>query len=196
MGFSFYQYLAACSETFQYLLENIRKYRTSGEFYRAGSTILSPEAIQEIKDSRGRIPNAANVMASKYHIASRRVYDLWNNCARMQQISDNTYQQKITSTDDPLITHNDEEKTKKSSEERLKTKSRRKKNATSSTSSIATQPVNSNTTPQLAVVPQEQYILKERPLIRGQSPSITPDKIREVEIEKLHKYVLSEGFRD
>ncbi|RGB23110.1 hypothetical protein C1646_677356 [Rhizophagus diaphanus] len=131
----------------------------SDEFYRAGSTILSPEAIQEIKDSRGKIPNAANIMASKYHIASHRVYDLQNNCARMQQISDNTYQQKIT--EDPLIMHNDEEKTKKSPEERLKTKSRRKKNATSSTSSIVTQPVNSNTTPQLAVVPQEQYILKK-----------------------------------
>ncbi|PKY62612.1 hypothetical protein RhiirA4_489378 [Rhizophagus irregularis] len=40
----------------------------SEEFYRAGATILSPEAIQEIKDTRGRIPNAAKAMASKYHI--------------------------------------------------------------------------------------------------------------------------------
>jgi hypothetical protein len=77
-----------------------------------------------------------------------------------------------------LITHNDEKKTKKSSEEKLKPKSRRKKNAATSTSSIVTQPVNSNTTSHLAIVPQEQYIPKERPLLRGQSPSITPDKTK------------------
>ncbi|CAB4466974.1 unnamed protein product [Rhizophagus irregularis] len=68
-----------------------------------------------------------------------------------------------------------EKKTKKSSEEKLKPKSGRKK---TSTSSIVTQPVNSNTTSHLAIVPQEQYIPKERPLLRGQSPSITPDKTK------------------
>ncbi|CAB4397290.1 unnamed protein product [Rhizophagus irregularis] len=125
----------------------------SGEFYRAGATILSPEAIQEIKNSRGRIPNAAKAMASKYHI--HLVVSM--------------------TSEDPLITHNDEKKTKKSSEEKLKPKSGRKK---TSTSSIVTQPVNSNTTSHLAIVPQEQYIPKERPLLRGQSPSITPDKTK------------------
>lgn len=68
----------------------------------------------------------------------------------MQQINDNTFQQKITLAEDPLITHNDEKKTKKSSEEKLKPKSGRKK---TSTSSIVTQPVNSNTTSHLAIVP-------------------------------------------
>ncbi|UZO21747.1 uncharacterized protein OCT59_014132 [Rhizophagus irregularis] len=100
----------------------------SGEFYRAGATILSPEAIQEIKNSRGRIPNAAKAMASKYHI--HLVVSM--------------------TSEDPLITHNDEKKTKKSSEEKLKPKSGRKK---TSTSSIVTQPVNSNTTSHLAIVP-------------------------------------------
>src|ERR1044072_1721752 len=58
-------------------------------YYKAGSTILTPEGIKEIKESRGKIPNAAKKMSEKYHISCKRVYDLWNNCERSQQTIDN-----------------------------------------------------------------------------------------------------------
>ena|ERR687884_15473 len=59
------------------------------KYYKAGSTILSPEAIKEIKESKGKISNAAKKMSEKYHISRKRIYDLWNNCERAQQTIDN-----------------------------------------------------------------------------------------------------------
>ncbi|CAI2200243.1 18348_t:CDS:2, partial [Funneliformis geosporum] len=35
--------------------------------------------IKEIRESRGKIPNASKKMAEKFHIGARRVYEIWNN---------------------------------------------------------------------------------------------------------------------
>ncbi|CAJ0833840.1 149_t:CDS:1, partial [Entrophospora sp. SA101] len=37
-------------------------------FYRSNATQLSESDIKEIRDSRGKIPNASKKMAEKFHI--------------------------------------------------------------------------------------------------------------------------------
>jgi len=61
------------------------------KYYRAGATYLSPEAIEDIRQARGSIPNASKVMAKKYKIGPQRVYDIWrsrelNQPIRIQRI--------------------------------------------------------------------------------------------------------------
>jgi hypothetical protein len=41
-------------------------------YYRAGLTILTSEAIKEIKESRGKVSNAAKKIVKKYHISPKR----------------------------------------------------------------------------------------------------------------------------
>ncbi|CAG8837089.1 5601_t:CDS:1, partial [Racocetra persica] len=49
------------------------------------ATLLSDDAIKEIRESRGRISNASKKMADKFHIGPKRVYEIWNNKERLQQ---------------------------------------------------------------------------------------------------------------
>ncbi|CAJ0769137.1 16999_t:CDS:1, partial [Entrophospora sp. SA101] len=48
-------------------------------YYSANARYLSDEAIQEIKESMGKVPDAVNVMASKYQINYYRVLDYMEN---------------------------------------------------------------------------------------------------------------------
>jgi len=43
------------------------------EYYRAGTPYLSPEAIEEIIQSRGTVKNACREMAYKYSTSTRRI---------------------------------------------------------------------------------------------------------------------------
>ncbi|CAG8708260.1 6385_t:CDS:1, partial [Racocetra fulgida] len=56
----------------------------SKEYYRAGATYLSPEVLEEIRNSREKIKNAVTTMTKKHHISSRRVYEIWRRCAMKQ----------------------------------------------------------------------------------------------------------------
>jgi len=55
------------------------------KFYRSNATQLSEADIKEIRESRGRIPNASRKMAEKFHVGARRIYEIWNNSERLQQ---------------------------------------------------------------------------------------------------------------
>src|SRR6266498_4438742 len=55
------------------------------KFYRSNATPLSEADIKEIRESRGRIPNASKIMAEKFHVGARRIYEIWNNSERLQQ---------------------------------------------------------------------------------------------------------------
>jgi len=55
------------------------------KFYRSNATQLSESDIKEIRESRGKIPNASKKMAEKFHIGARHVYEIWNNSERLQQ---------------------------------------------------------------------------------------------------------------
>ncbi|CAJ0645105.1 12780_t:CDS:2 [Entrophospora sp. SA101] len=54
-------------------------------FYRSNATQLSESDIKEIRDSRGKIPNASKKMAEKFHIGACRVYEIWEYTERLQQ---------------------------------------------------------------------------------------------------------------
>ena len=56
----------------------------SKEYYHTGATYLSPEVLEEIRNSRGKVKNAVTVMAKKYHISTRRVYEIWRRSAMGQ----------------------------------------------------------------------------------------------------------------
>ncbi|GBC54077.2 hypothetical protein GLOIN_2v1886690 [Rhizophagus irregularis DAOM 181602=DAOM 197198] len=59
--------------------------RIHDTYYDAKATLLSEADIKEIRESRGRIPNATQKMASKFHIGPKRVYEIWDNKERLQQ---------------------------------------------------------------------------------------------------------------
>ncbi|RIB26555.1 hypothetical protein C2G38_2163090 [Gigaspora rosea] len=59
--------------------------RIHDTYYDAKATLLSDDAIKEIRESRGRIPNASKKMANKFHIGPKRVYEIWDNKERLQQ---------------------------------------------------------------------------------------------------------------
>ncbi|CAI2200657.1 17700_t:CDS:2 [Funneliformis geosporum] len=65
--------------------------RLCKEYYIANATILSPEALEEIHNSRGKVKNAVTVMAKKHHITTKRIYEMWLNKALVPpgQNSDN-----------------------------------------------------------------------------------------------------------
>ncbi len=46
---------------------------------------MSESDIKEIRESRGKIPNASKKMAEKFHISARCVYEIWNNSEYFQQ---------------------------------------------------------------------------------------------------------------
>ena len=46
---------------------------------------MSESDIKEIRESRGKIPNASKKMAEKFHIGARHVYKIWNNSECLQQ---------------------------------------------------------------------------------------------------------------
>lgn len=59
--------------------------RIHDTYYDAKATLLSEADIKEIRESRGRIPNATQKMASKFHIGPKRVYEIWDNKECLQQ---------------------------------------------------------------------------------------------------------------
>ncbi|RIB11656.1 hypothetical protein C2G38_2202891 [Gigaspora rosea] len=59
--------------------------RIHDTYYDAKATLLSDDAIKEIRESRGRIPNASKKMTDKFHIGPKRVYEIWDNKERLQQ---------------------------------------------------------------------------------------------------------------
>ncbi|CAI2198761.1 7191_t:CDS:1, partial [Funneliformis geosporum] len=65
----------------------------------ANATILSPEAFEEIRNSREKVKNAVMVMAKKYHISTKRIYEIWHKHALGQP--DHAQQDIISS--DPLL---------------------------------------------------------------------------------------------
>ncbi|RHZ76343.1 hypothetical protein Glove_198g89 [Diversispora epigaea] len=58
----------------------------SSEYYRAGSTYLSKEAINEIKSFTGKGPNIIYTMARKYQISPFHVKKYMKNRERKQQV--------------------------------------------------------------------------------------------------------------
>jgi hypothetical protein len=59
--------------------------RLHDTYYDAKATLLSEADIKEIRESRGKIPNASKKMADKFHIGPKRVYEIWDNKERLQQ---------------------------------------------------------------------------------------------------------------
>ncbi|CAH1770237.1 9003_t:CDS:1, partial [Entrophospora sp. SA101] len=59
------------------------------KFYRSNATKLSEADINEIRESRGKIPNASARMSKKFHIGARRVYEIWEHSERLQQSLNN-----------------------------------------------------------------------------------------------------------
>ena len=59
--------------------------RIHDTYYDAKATLLSDNAIKEIREFRGRIPNASKKMANKFHIGPKCVYEIWDNKERLQQ---------------------------------------------------------------------------------------------------------------
>jgi len=59
------------------------------KFYRSNATQLSESDIKEIRESRGKVPNASKRMAKKFRIGARRVYEIWEHKERLQQGLDN-----------------------------------------------------------------------------------------------------------
>ena len=59
--------------------------RIHDTFYNAKATLLSEADIKEIRESRGRIPNALKKMVNKFHIGPKHVYKIWDNKECLQQ---------------------------------------------------------------------------------------------------------------
>ena len=55
------------------------------KFYRSNATQLSESDIKEIRESRGKIPNASKKIAEKFYIGTQHVYKIWNNSEHLQQ---------------------------------------------------------------------------------------------------------------
>nr|CAG8667541.1 5487_t:CDS:2 [Entrophospora candida] len=87
----------------------------TAEYYRAGTPYLSPEAIDEIIQSRGTIKNACMEMVDKYGTSTRRIYEIWKRHAqglpqRKQQMIQNTFPSETVYMPENNITN---ERTKK-----------------------------------------------------------------------------------
>ncbi len=72
------------------------------EYYRAGTPYLSPEAIEEIIQSRGTVKNACREMAYKYSTSTCRIYEIWKRHAegiplRKQQLIHSVVSSEIMS---------------------------------------------------------------------------------------------------
>jgi len=53
--------------------------RLHKKYYSINATYLSNEAIKEIKESPGKVTDAVNTMAKKYHISHARVIEYIEN---------------------------------------------------------------------------------------------------------------------
>ncbi|PKB95020.1 hypothetical protein RhiirA5_437535 [Rhizophagus irregularis] len=62
--------------------------RLHDTYYDAKATLLSEADIKEIRESRGKIPNASKKMADKFHIGPKRVYEIWDNKKHLQRTPD------------------------------------------------------------------------------------------------------------
>ena len=72
------------------------------EYYHTGTPYLSPEAIEEIIQSRGTVKNACREMAYKYSTSTRRIYEIWKRHAegiplRKQQLIHSVVSSEIMS---------------------------------------------------------------------------------------------------
>ena len=72
------------------------------KYYHAGTPYLSPEAIEEIIQSRGTVKNACREMADKYSTSTRRIYEIWKRHAegiplRKQQLIHSVVSSEIMS---------------------------------------------------------------------------------------------------
>ncbi|CAH1766932.1 10672_t:CDS:1 [Entrophospora sp. SA101] len=93
--------------------------RITVKYYRADTPYLSPEAIEEIIQSRGTIKNACKEMVDRYSTSTRRIYEIWKRHAqglpqRKQQMIQNTFPSEIASMPGNNIS-NERTKKKKSS---------------------------------------------------------------------------------
>src|SRR5205814_9001585 len=70
------------------------------KFYRSNATQLSESDIKEIRESRGKIPNASKKMAEKFHIGAWHIYEIWNNSERLRQVLN------LSSSDQPALDKN------------------------------------------------------------------------------------------
>ena len=77
--------------------------RIHKEYYSANARYLSDEAIKDIKTSFGRVPDAINTMAKKYHISVSRAKEYIENRERKQQMID-SYPSQVQSTISSEIT--------------------------------------------------------------------------------------------
>ncbi|CAG8803634.1 8608_t:CDS:1 [Gigaspora margarita] len=55
------------------------------KFYQSNATHLFESDIIEIRESRGKIPNASKRIAKKFHIGAHCVYEIWEHNERLQQ---------------------------------------------------------------------------------------------------------------
>ena len=51
--------------------------------YRRGASVLTPEQIEEIRCLKNKVP--AYMIVRNYHINKDRVFDIWDDCERLQQ---------------------------------------------------------------------------------------------------------------
>ncbi len=86
-------------------------------YYDAKATLLSEADIEEIRESRGKIPNASKKMANKFHIRPKRIYEIWDNKERFQQgvilffsgqpvLDENFQTNKIAQTESDIYSQN------------------------------------------------------------------------------------------
>ncbi|CAG8782690.1 16267_t:CDS:2, partial [Racocetra persica] len=76
-------------------------------YYRAGTPYLSPEAIEEIIQSRETVKNACREMAYKYNTSTHRIYKIWKRHAegiplRKQQLIHSVVSFEIISENNTL----------------------------------------------------------------------------------------------
>ncbi|CAG8782720.1 43442_t:CDS:2, partial [Gigaspora margarita] len=57
------------------------------KFYQSNVTCLSESDIKEIRESKGKVPNASKRMAKKFHIGAYHVYEIWEHIDHLQQDS-------------------------------------------------------------------------------------------------------------
>ncbi|RGB24775.1 hypothetical protein C1646_772609, partial [Rhizophagus diaphanus] len=52
-------------------------------YYRRGASVLTPEQIEEIRCLKNKV--LAYMIVRNYHINKDRVFDIWDDCERLQQ---------------------------------------------------------------------------------------------------------------
>ena len=101
--------------------------RIHDTFYDAKATLLLEADIKEIREFRGRIPNALKKMVNKFHIGPKHVYEIWDNKERLQQgviLSQSCLNNiEVEPSKSINLTLEEGKKIKKSGEKKIKSKS-------------------------------------------------------------------------